>query len=79
MIINDFLTCSLAIHSTDFGIIEDVDVIKQDETSDIQSRHFKVQIKEPEDIEKIKMPVITHNEQATEFRYAAMCDVYDGV
>ncbi len=79
MIVNDFLTCPLAIHSTDFGIIEDVDIIKQDADSEVVSRHFKIQIKEPEDIEKIKMPVVTHNEQATEFRYQAMCDVYDGI
>ncbi|AQT70028.1 hypothetical protein STSP2_03230 [Anaerohalosphaera lusitana] len=79
MIVNDFLVCPLAIHSTDFGIIEDVDVVKTDETSDVVSRHFNIQIKEPEDIEKIKLPKITHNEQATEFSYQAMCKVYDGI
>ena len=25
------------------------------------------------------MPVVTHNEAATEFRYQAMCEVYDGI
>ncbi|MBN2376236.1 MAG: hypothetical protein JXD22_07540 [Sedimentisphaerales bacterium] len=79
MVVSDFLSCPLAIHSTDFGIMEDVDVVKTDDTNDIVSRHFKVQIKEPEDIEKIKMPVITHNEEATEFCYQAMCDVYAGI
>ena len=79
MAANDFLDCPLAIHSTDFGIIEDVDVVKTDETSDVVSRQFHRQIKEPEDIEMIRMPLISHNEQATEFRYQAMRDVYDGV
>lgn len=79
MVVSDFLSCPLAIHSTDFGIMEDVDVIKTDNTNDVVSRHFKVQIKEPEDIEKIKMPVITHNEAATEFCYQAMCEVYNGI
>ena len=79
MVVNDFLACPLAIHSTDFGIIEDVDIVKTDETSDVVSRHFKIQIKDPEDIEKIKMPTITHNEEATEFRYQAMCKIYDGI
>ena len=32
-----------------------------------------------DDLEKIKMPVVTHNEVATEFRYQAMCEVYDGI
>ncbi len=79
MIVDDFLTCPLAIHSTDFGIIEDVDVVKTDDTSDVVSRHFKIQIREPEDIEKIKMPVITHVEAATAMRYQTMRDVYDGI
>lgn len=79
MIVNDYLVCPLAIHSTDFGIIEDVDIVKTDETSDVVSRHFNVQIKEPEDIEKIKLPKITHNEKATEFYYQAMCKVYNGI
>ena len=79
MVVNDYLVCPLAIHSTDFGIIEDVDIVKTDETSDIVSRHFNVQIKDPEDIEKIKLPEISHNEEATEFSYQAMCKIYDGI
>ena len=30
MIVSDFLACPLAVHSTDFGIIEDVDVVRTD-------------------------------------------------
>ncbi|MBW8034885.1 MAG: hypothetical protein FVQ79_04390 [Planctomycetes bacterium] len=79
MVVSDFLVCPLAIHSTDFGIIEDVDVVTTDDTSDVVSRHFNVQIKGPEDIEKIKMPVLSHNEMATELNFQAMCKVYDGI
>ncbi|MCK5565100.1 MAG: hypothetical protein KAJ07_07615 [Planctomycetes bacterium] len=79
MVVNDFLVSPLAIHSTDFGIIENVDIVKTDETSDVVSRHFNIQIKDPEDIEKIEMPKITHNEKATEFCYQAMCKVYEGI
>ncbi len=79
MIVNDWLACPLAIHSTDFGIVEDVDVVRTDETSDIVSRHFNIQIREPEDLEKIKMPVVSHNTEATEYRYQAMRAVYDGI
>ena len=79
MVVDDYLTCPLAFHSTDFGIIEDVDIVMTDETSDVVSRHFNVQIKDPEDIEKIQMPVISHNKEATEFAYRAMCDVYNGI
>lgn len=79
MVVNDYLACPLAIHSTDFGVMEDVDIIKTDDANEIVSRHFNVQIKDPEDIAKIKMPMITHNEQATEFHYQAMREVYDGI
>lgn len=79
MIVSDFLACPLAIHSTDFGIVEDVDIVKTDATNEIVSRHFNIQIKDLEDIEKIKMPVVTHNAAATEIWYQAMCEVYQGI
>ena len=79
MIVSDFLACPLAVHSTDFGIIEDVDVAKTDEASDIVSRHFHIQIRDFADLEKIKMPVVTHNEAATQYRYQAMCDVFGDI
>jgi len=77
--ISDYLACPLAIHSTDFGIIEDVDIVRTDEANDIVSRHFNIQIRDYPDLEKIRMPVVTHNEKATEFSYQAMCDVYAGI
>jgi hypothetical protein len=79
MIVSDFLPCPLAIHSTDFGIIEDVDVVTIDAASDIVSRRFHVQIRDFPDLEKIRMPVVTHNERATECRFQAMSEVYDGI
>jgi hypothetical protein len=79
MIVDDFLACPLVIHSTDFGIIEDVDVVKTDEASDIVSRQFHIQIRDFPDLEKIRMPVVTHHEEATEFRYQALCDVCSGI
>src|SRR5512136_2049556 len=56
-VISDFLACPLAIHSSDFGIIEDVDIVRTDEANEIVSRHFNVQIRDFADLEKIKMPV----------------------
>ena len=79
MVVNDYLACPLALHSTDFGIMEDVDVVRTDATSDVVSRHFKIQIRDFADLEKIRMPVVTHNEAATSFRYEAMCRVYGDI
>ena len=76
MVVNDYLSCPLAIHSTDFGILEDVNVVKTDETNPVVSRHFNIQIQGPEDLEKIKMPVVTHNTKTTELVYETMSELY---
>lgn len=79
MVVNNFVECPLALHSTDFGIIEDVDIVKTDEKSDIYSRHFKIQIKEPEDIDKIKMPAISHDKRTSEVVYETMLELYKDI
>ncbi len=78
MIVSDYLACPLALHSTDFGILEDVELARTDAASDIVSRRFKIQIRDFADLQKIRMPVVTHDEAATHFRYEAMCRVYEG-
>ncbi len=72
MVVNPWLDCPLAIHSTDFGIIENVDVVRTDSDNEIYSRHFNIQIREPEDIEKIRMPVVTHQEKTTQVIFGTM-------
>jgi hypothetical protein len=76
MIVSEYLECPLATHSSDFGIHEDVEVARTDATSDIVSRHFRVQIREPEDIQKIRMPRVSHDEQTTAVSFAAMEDLF---
>jgi len=76
MIVGSALDCPLAIHSTDFGIHEDVEIARTDAASDIVSRHFRVQIKDPEDIEKIRMPQVTHDAETTAVTFAAMQDLF---
>jgi hypothetical protein len=76
MVVNDFLECPLVIHSTDFGIHEDVEVAKTDESNDIVSRHFHVQIKDIEDIGKISMPRVVHYEKATEAAFETMKELF---
>jgi hypothetical protein len=79
MIVNDYLECPLALHSTDFGIIEDVEIARTDARSDIYSRRFNIQIKEPEDISKIKMPTVTHYEKTTAVIYETMCGLFKDI
>ena len=79
MVFSDFLECPLAVHSTDFGIHEEVEVARTDEANEIISRHFHVQIREPADIEKIRMPRVTHDEETTAATFAAMEDLFRGI
>jgi len=79
MIVNDYLDCPVVYHTTDFGIVEDVDIVFTDRNNDIYSRHFKVQIKEPEDIEKIKIPRITRMPKATNFSFDTMQHIFSGI
>jgi hypothetical protein len=79
MVVNNYIECPLVIHSTDFGILEDVDISRTHDSNDIYSRHFKIQINSPEDIEKIKMPKITYMKDATELQYKTMCEVFEGI
>lgn len=76
MVVNDYIDCPLAVHSTDFGIHEDVDLAKTDENNEIVSRHYHIQISRMEDIEKIKMPVVTHNAAMTELSFRTMRDLF---
>lgn len=79
MVIEPELVSPLAITNTAYGLAEDVDIVRTDENSDVVSRHFKRVITEPDDIEKIQMAVVTHDEAASEDHYRKMCDIYDGI
>ncbi|GHU62995.1 hypothetical protein AGMMS49983_05500 [Clostridia bacterium] len=76
MVVNDYFECPKVFYSTDFGIHEKVEIATTDADSDVVSRHFEIQIKDPEDIEKIQMPKITLMEKATEYRLAAMKELF---
>jgi hypothetical protein len=76
MIVNPELECPLAIHSTDFGIHEEVDIARTDAASEIYSRHFHIQIRGPEDLRKIRLPRVTHDAETSEVSFAAMQELF---
>ncbi len=75
MIVDDYFSSPLAVWDTGLGISEKVDIARTDPTSGVVSRHFHLQITEPGDIEKIKMPTVHYDEAATEANYQQMCEV----
>ena len=79
MVVEEKLYSPLVIRDTGFGIGEDVDIVRTDERSGIVSRSFHSQIDSEKDIEKIKMPEVTHDAEASEHNYKQMVDVFDGI
>jgi hypothetical protein len=79
MVLEPVVLCPMAIYDTGFGIHEDVAIATTDENSDVVSRHFHIQIKDEEDLEKIKTPQISHDEQETRNRYECLLDIFDGI
>jgi len=82
MVVEPKIVCPLVINNSGFGIeVEDADMTTVDSkvNSDIHSRHFHIQIKDEDDIQKIKMPKISYDEDATEQNYQIMSEIFDGI
>ena len=79
MVVEPKFYSPLVIRDTGFGIEEDVDIIKQDKKSDIVSRKFHPQINDEKDLEKIKNPVVTHDEEASEINYQTLIDLFGDI
>ena len=79
MVVEPTVYSPLVVHNTGFGIAEDVDISVTDEASSIVSRHFNLQIRDEEDLEKIKVPVISHNSAASEHQYEQLREIFDGI
>lgn len=79
MVVEPVIEQPLCIHDTGFGIAEEVDIARTDVNSDVVSRHFYVQIRDEEDIEKIRMPKVTFDAERTEIEYQMKCDIFDGI
>jgi hypothetical protein len=79
MVVSTVIQCPFVINDSGFGIDENVNIIRTDDKSDVVSRHFNIQIKDEEDIEKIKDPIITLDTEKTEENYNAMKEIFDGI
>jgi uroporphyrinogen-III decarboxylase len=79
MTVSAVMVQPLCIRDTGFGIREEADIAKTDEKSDVVSRHFHIQIKDEADVEKIKMPQVSHDAARTEQEYQKRCEIFDGV
>jgi hypothetical protein len=79
MVLDDHLACPMVIHNSGYGLGEQVDIARTDPTSGVVSRHFHRQIVEPADLAKIKMPIVSHDAEATQANFERLSEVYDGL
>jgi hypothetical protein len=79
MVIEAAVYSPLVVHNSGFGIVEDVSIAMTDEANSIVSRHFNIQIRDEDDLEKIKAPVVSHDARASEQQYRQLRDICDGI
>jgi len=75
-VIEETVWCVLAVGDTGFGIVEDADVTTE---SGIASRSFHEQIETLDDLEKIKMPEVTHNEAASQQGFEMLSELFGDI
>lgn len=78
MVVEPVIYSPPVYHDTGFGIREVSDVVKVDPRG-VASRRFHPQIKDEKDLEKIKTPQITLDEEATERNYQLMVDLFGDI
>jgi hypothetical protein len=79
MVMEPAVYSPLVVHSTGVGLAEDVDIAVTDEANAVVSRHFNIQMRDEDDPEKIKVPVVTHDSIASEQRYQQLQDIVGGI
>jgi len=79
MVVSPYIPCPLEIKTTGIGLLENADIIMTDPANDIISRRYHPQIASPEDVEKIIMPVVTCDWEATEEKYNRMTAIFGDI
>ena len=79
MVIEPAVYAPVVAHNTAFGITEKVDIASTDAENSVVSRHFHLQIRDEDDLEKIKMPVVTYDRVASDLQFQQMKEIFDGV
>lgn len=79
MVVEPIFYSPLVIHDTGFGIQEEADLIAQDERGGIYSHQFHPQIRDEKDLEKIQMPRLTYDQEATERHFHTLQQIFGDI
>ena len=78
-VVEPFVRVSKAIVNTGFGVGVQEETAVTDATSDVLSHRYGNQFRTEEDLEKIRIPQISHNAAETERRLSVAHDLFDGM
>lgn len=79
MVLEPYITIPKAITNTGIGISAEVERLASEAGNETYSQHFENLLPELEDVEKIKDPVITHDEAESARRMQEAAEIFDGV
>jgi hypothetical protein len=78
MVVEPFMRIPKAIANSGFGIGVDENIVMLDTKNDVVSHQYINQFQTLEDVQKVQMPVITHDAAETERRLAVAHEIFDG-
>ena len=79
MVVDGFVRVHKAIHDTGFGVGVHEDVSVTDPTSGVVGHKFHNQFQTEADLEKIRIPRISHDAAETERRLSVAREIFDGL
>jgi hypothetical protein len=67
------------IRDSGYGLDEDVDIVRTDDSNDVVSRHYHVRIRSEADLDLIKTPVVSHDIVATRRNADRLNDLFGDI
>jgi hypothetical protein len=79
MVVDPFIRVPLAVENTGFGIVIQENIAETDPANDVKGHFFINQFQSLDDLEKVKVPQISHNPYETERRLMVAHQLFDGL
>ena len=79
MVVEPFIRVPKAVHNTGFGVSVRQEIAVGDPTNSVVGHWFENQFETEEDLEKIRMPEVSHDAAETERRIGVAHELFDGL
>jgi len=79
MVVEPFIRVHKAIYNSGFGLSAKDEIAVTDPTNSVVGHHYINQLANDEDLEKIKMPIVTYDKAETERRMEVAHELFDGI